>query len=316
MVNSSTIKLPITKVNTDAIAETFDTLAVEEPLEIRLEFGPVENRSVQNISVTMRTPGSDEELALGFLFTEGIIKSLNDVDSVQHTFIACAENKENVIQVSLNENSNPNLRNTERNFYTTSSCGVCGKGSINAIRTVSTYIIQKDENQINSDVFHQLPQKLNEHQQVFADTGGLHASALFSPSGELLLLREDVGRHNALDKLIGAALIGDKTSPLEWGREGQSESRGALTRRKQNSQNILPLTNYILLLSGRASFELIQKAVMAGITVVAAVGAPSSLAVQLAEEFNITLIGFLRNNRFNIYTAAHRILIPDYEITH
>jgi len=288
MANSSTTNLPITKINGDTSNETSDALAIEEPLEIRLESGLTEKRSAQNISVTMRTPGNDAELALGFLFTEGIIQNLNDVNGIEHAFIACAENKENVIQVSLKENAVPNLRNTERNFYTTSSCGVCGKGSINAIRTVGAYVDQNDDNQINSNIFHQLPKKLSERQQVFADTGGLHASALFSPQGELLLVREDVGRHNALDKLIGAAL----------------------------KSNWLPLTNYILLLSGRASFELIQKAAMAGITVVAAVGAPSSLAVQLAEEFNITLVGFLRNNRFNIYTAAHRVLIPDYETTH
>jgi FdhD protein len=288
MANNSITNLPITKVNGAATAEVSDALAIEEPLEIRLEFGPAEKRSIQNISVTMRTPGNDAELALGFLFTESIIQNLSDIANIAHSFIACAENKENVIQVSLSEIATPNLRNTERNFYTTSSCGVCGKGSINAIRTVGDYTDQHDNNIIDSNIFHQLPQILMRHQQVFADTGGLHASALFTPKGELLLVREDVGRHNALDKLVGASL----------------------------NNNLLPLTNYILLLSGRASFELIQKAAMAGITVVAAVGAPSSLAVQLAEEFNITLIGFLRNNRFNIYTAAHRILIPDYETTH
>ena len=288
MANNSITNLPITKVNGTISTGVSDALAIEEPLEIRLEFGPAGNRLVQNISVTMRTPGNDAELALGFLFTEGIIQNLSDIANIAHSFIACAENKENVIQVSLSEIATPNLRNTERNFYTTSSCGVCGKGSIDAIRTVNTCVKKDDFNIIDSNIFHQLPQKLNQQQQIFTDTGGLHASALFTPAGELLLVREDVGRHNALDKLVGASL----------------------------NYNLLPLTNYILLLSGRASFELIQKAAMAGITVVAAVGAPSSLAVQLAEEFNITLVGFLRNNRFNIYTASHRILIPDYETTH
>ena len=280
--------LPITKVGNTGIIATSDALAIEEPLEIRLEFGSAENRLVQNISVTMRTPGNDTELALGFLFTEGIIKKQEDIAQIEHCFIACAENKENVIQVSLGKDVIPHLQNTERNFYTTSSCGVCGKGSINAIRTVGTYIDQQDNNSIDAAILHQLPEILSRHQKVFADTGGLHASALFTQTGKLLLVREDVGRHNALDKLIGAAL----------------------------NENWLPLTNNILLLSGRASFELVQKAAMAGITIIAAVGAPSSLAVQLAEEFNITLIGFLRNNRFNIYTAAHRIVLPEYEITH
>lgn len=322
MPNTSITNLPITKVNGDTTVGVSDALAIEEPLEIRLEFGPAERRSVQNISVTMRTPGNDVELALGFLFTEGIIQNFTDIADVAHTFIACAENKENVIQVSLNETAIPNLRNAERNFYTTSSCGVCGKGSIDAIRTVSTYTKQDDINIIDSNIFHQLPQKLSHSQQVFADTGGLHASALFTPQGELLLLREDVGRHNALDKLIGAVFKGvhqkyvANISPLERGRADESAGRGVLTKRKEKSHLTLPLTNYILLLSGRASFELIQKAAMAGITVVAAVGAPSSLAVQLAAEFNITLVGFLRNNRFNIYTMPHRILIPDYETTH
>jgi len=289
MPASSITYLPITKINQVASTETSDALAIEEPLEIRLQHGQKENRQIQNISVTMRTPGNDAELALGFLFTEGIIQNKKDVTSIVHSFIACAENKENVIQVSLSEDVIPNLRNTDRNFYTTSSCGVCGKGSISAIRTVSAYDHQhKDDNFINADLLHQLPKLLSEHQEVFADTGGLHASALFTPTGELLLVREDVGRHNALDKLIGAAL----------------------------SKNWLPLINNVLLLSGRASFELVQKAAMAGITVIAAVGAPSSLAVQLAEEFNITLIGFLRNERFNIYTAAHRILITQHETTH
>lgn len=286
---SSITQLPITKVSKAASTVTSDALAIEEPLEIRLKYGLTPDQQIKNVSVTMRTPGHDAELALGFLFTEGIIQKQEEITVVDYCFIACAENKENVIQVSLNENVIPNLRNADRNFYTTSSCGVCGKGSINAIRTVSTYDDKRDDdNFINANLLHQLPAILSDHQKIFADTGGLHASALFTANGELLLVREDVGRHNALDKLIGAAL----------------------------SKNWLPLNKNILLLSGRASFELVQKAAMAGITVIAAVGAPSSLAVQLAEEFNITLIGFLRNERFNIYTAAHRILIPDYETTH
>jgi len=288
MASSSIIHLPITKVNHAAITQTLDALAIEEPLEIRLEFGPKNNRQKQNISVTMRTPGNDKELALGFLFTEGIITQQKDVDQIAHSFIACAEDRENTILLSLHEDTIPNLRNTERNFYTTSSCGVCGKGSISAIRTVSVYQDQQDDNFISAGILHELPTSLSKHQKIFADTGGLHASVLFMPNGELVLVREDVGRHNALDKLIGAAI----------------------------NNNWLPLTKNILLLSGRASFELVQKAAMAGITVIAAVGAPSSLAVELANEFNITLIGFLRNERFNIYTAAHRILISDYETTH
>lgn len=286
MANKAVKQIQVTRVIDDASEDLFDAIAIEEPLEIRLEHGPAGERKVQNISVTMRTPGNDAELATGFLFTEGIIKSASDIKTAEHCFIACAENKENVIQVSLTENVIPHLQNTERNFYTTSSCGVCGKGSINAIRTVSNYTDkQLDIDFISTENITALPDKLRHHQKVFADTGGLHASALFTTDGELLLVREDVGRHNALDKLIGAAI----------------------------KQYTLPLNNTVLLLSGRASFELVQKAAMAGINIIAAVGAPSSLAVQLAQEFNITLAGFLRGQRFNIYTAPQRILIPSYE---
>jgi FdhD protein len=286
MSAKSTQHLSIIKVTAGKGTLTTDALAIEEPLEIRLEYGAEGQRIVHNVSVTMRTPGHDAELAKGFLFTEGIIKNAADVASTHHQFIACAQDKENTIQVSLNPGIVPHLQNTERNFYTTSSCGVCGKGSINAIRTVSSFAGQPtDQDVVIPGILHQLPAILGRHQHVFADTGGLHASALFSPQGELLLLREDVGRHNALDKLIGAALAYD------W----------------------LPLNQTVLLLSGRASFELVQKAAMAGINIIVAVGAPSSLAVQLADEFNITLIGFLRDERFNIYTAAHRVLIPGNE---
>jgi FdhD protein len=282
MAANAILKIPVTTINKGESEEHTDAIAIEEPLEIRLAHCQGAERKVQNISVTMRTPGNDAELACGFLFTEGIIKTAADIQHVEYCFIACAENRENVIQVSLAENVIPHLQNTERNFYTTSSCGVCGKGSINAIRTVSAYNGSTvDTNNINADVLLSLPGKLQQQQKVFADTGGLHASALFTPEGVLLLVREDVGRHNALDKLIGAALL----------------------------QNMLPLRNCVLLLSGRASFELVQKAAMAGINIIAAVGAPSSLAVQLAEEFNITLAGFLRGQRFNIYTAPGRILV-------
>jgi FdhD protein len=276
------LKIPITTITNGEKEDKTDAVAIEEPLEIRLAYGVGYSRTVRNISVTMRTPGSDEELAIGFLFTEGIINHATDIHTAAHRFSACAENLENVIQVSLAEHVIPKLQNTERNFYTTSSCGVCGKASINAIRTVSAFTNSgADTNTVNSGILTSLPDKLLRHQKVFADTGGLHASALFSATGEMLMVREDVGRHNALDKLIGAAI----------------------------NENLLPLSNHVLLLSGRASFELVQKAAMAGINVIAAVGAPSSLAIQLAEEFNITLAGFLRGQRFNIYTAPQRILI-------
>jgi len=278
--------LPVIRVTDDEDEKTTDALAIEEPLEIKLEYGPADDRKIQNISVTMRTPGDDAELALGFLFTEGIIKHQSDTDSITHYFIACADNKENVIQVSLKEGAIPILNNTERNFYTTSSCGVCGKASINAIKTVSPFENNVHViNHISADMIYLLPAILQKHQEVFSHTGGLHASALFDSIAELILVREDVGRHNALDKLIGVALNND----------------------------MLPLNQHVLLLSGRASFELVQKAAMAGINIIATVGAPSSLAVQLAEEFNITLVGFLRGRRFNIYTQPNRILLSKHE---
>lgn len=277
-------RFSIIKVNETAASPVTDELAIEEPLEIRVSYLSAGQQIVKNISVTMRTPGQDAELAVGFLFTEGIIKSKATLGEVSHSFIACAENRENVIQVRLNDI--PVLQNTERNFYTTSSCGVCGKSSIAAIRTVSVFQQHaEDKLLISQEILHKLPLLLQKQQEVFQATGGLHAAALFTPSGNLLLLREDVGRHNALDKLIGAAL----------------------------TQDLLPLTQTILLLSGRVSFELVQKAAMAGIRIIAAVGAPSSLAVQLAEDFGITLIGFLRNQRFNIYSGAHRIAVNTTE---
>jgi FdhD protein len=288
MVQNAVKEVGVVKVTGESGDNTKDVLAIEEPLEIRLEYGLKHDRQVKNISVTMRTPGNDPELALGFLFTEGIVKNPEDIADINYAFIACAENKENVINLSLKENVLPVLQNSDRNFYTTSSCGVCGKGSISSIRTVSAFTGPTNGgNAVSAEVLYGLPGVLRTRQDVFSATGGLHACALFNASGKMLLVREDVGRHNALDKLIGAVV----------------------------KKNQLPLDQYILLLSGRASFELVQKAVMAGINIIAAVGAPSSLAVELAEEFNITLVGFLRGRRFNIYTAGFRILLPVYETT-
>jgi FdhD protein len=284
---SNALQVSIVKITGDSVklaksAQAVpDLLAVEEPLEIRLAFGD----KVRNLAVTMRTPGHDADLALGFLFTEGIITGAEAVKTVAHVFLPCSENKQNTILVTLNEGVVPNLRQAERNFYTTSSCGVCGKASIEAIRTVSAFGSQPPEagaSAVDPAFILGLPERLAKEQEVFAETGGLHAAALFDINGALRLVREDVGRHNAVDKLIGAEMM-----------EGK-----------------LPLAQSVLLLSGRASFELVQKAAMAGIPVIAAVGAPSSLAVSLAEEFGTTLIGFLRNNRFNIYTGSHRVNIP------
>jgi FdhD protein len=258
-----------------------DTLAIEEPLEIRLGFA--ENGKFQHraISITMRTPGNDFELAAGFLFTEGVLQNKNQISSIKH----CGKfgQLKNTVRVDLQGNIEINLSKIERNFYTTSSCGVCGKSSLEALETGAKRIEQSDFPKISAETIHRLPEKLRRSQKVFDQTGGLHAAALFDADGNLIDLREDVGRHNAVDKLIGARLLTDE----------------------------IPLADKILFLSGRASFELVQKAVMAQIPVIAAVGAPSSLAVDAAERFGVTLLGFVRENRFNIYAGFERIAFEE-----
>jgi FdhD protein len=269
--------IKIKKINAGKQTEVDDELAVEEPLEIQLSWQEATSYRAgavqKNISVTMRTPGHDAELAAGFLFTEGIIQHIDQIEHIQP--------QQNSVLVTLAPGVVPKLQQAERNFYTTSSCGVCGKTGIEAIKTVPTYTQQNAAMVVPAALFYGLQQTLQQQQVVFESTGGLHAAALFDVTGQCTLLREDVGRHNAVDKVIGAAL--------------------------QHRQ--LPLYEHILLLSGRAGFELIQKALMAGIRVIAAVGAPSSLAVQLATEHNITLIGFLRSDRFNVYSGAERIKV-------
>jgi FdhD protein len=249
-----------------------DTLAVEEPLEIRLGYFNAGEHAVKSISVTMRTPGSDPELAVGFLVTEGVVRDAADIRSV------ASPARGNIIQVNLAQQVPVSMANLERNFYTTSSCGICGKASLLALRTVCPPRARNGFS-IGAAMLYRLPHRLREIQGVFQRTGGLHAAALFDADGQLDTMREDVGRHNAVDKVIGAAVLADR----------------------------LPLRDRVLLLSGRASFELLQKALMGGLPMVASVGAPSSLAVQVAREFDITLVGFLRDDHFNIYHGAHRI---------
>ncbi len=270
----------ITRINGVQRQATEDLLAVEEPLEIRLSYGSDENRTQKQLAVTMRTPGNDFELTAGFLFTEGIISSYKDITHIRY----CTEPKDaaeegNVVLVYLHPEVAFDARKTDRHFYTTSSCGVCGKSSIEAIHNQGCSFLPDDGFRISPEMVHQLSKTLAEDQTVFKHTGGIHAAALFDRDGRLLLVREDIGRHNAVDKLIGAAL----------------------------AQNQVPLKEQVMLVSGRAGFELVQKAIVAGIPAMAAVGAPSSLAVNLAQAFNLTLLGFVRNNRFNIYSGAERI---------
>ena len=258
----------------EEISQIEDVVAIEEPLEINLKST---DDTIFPVSVTMRTPGNDEELALGFLFTEGILFSKLNIDENSISKMGF-----NWISIHLNNNFHPNIKKLRRNFYTTSSCGVCGKESIAAIHQTRKIPLQVSEIEVDLKTLFSLPEKLYEVQKTFQTTGGIHAAAFFDSLGNLIEYREDVGRHNALDKLIGAEFL------------------------KSNSEDFF-IQDKILLLSGRASFELLQKAAMANIIIVCAIGAPSSLAIETAENFGITLIGFLKNGSCNIYTNANRV---------
>ena len=278
-------------------ADVPDAVAIEEPLEIQIVYGARDARHAKSISITMRTPGNDAELAVGFLLTEGVIRDADEIESIalgsfdsdkmgndglaaqRQGILRTRRSEPNTVTLELLPQVKVSTAALQRNFYTTSSCGVCGKASLLALHTVcppraaNTFTIV-------ADTVHRMPAILRVSQGVFQQTGGLHAAAVFDCHGVLDLMREDVGRHNALDKLIGTAAIADR----------------------------LPLRDRVLLLSGRASFELLQKAVMAGVPMVAAVGAPSSLAIEVAKDFDVTLIGFLREGHFNTYHGADRIL--------
>ncbi len=261
------------RVTESGVSVGSDVLAVEEPLEIRVGYDAAERRVHRAVSITMRTPGHDAELAAGFLFTEGIVVAREQVAGVH----SCGGG--NVTRVDLPTGLKVDLTRLERHFFASSSCGVCGKASLEAVRVNVTTRPSASRLVVDASVIHRLPTELRSAQTAFDRTGGLHAAALFDAAGQLLCLREDVGRHNALDKLIGGRfLAGD-----------------------------MPLSENVLLLSGRVSFELVQKAAVAGIPIVAAVGAPSSLAVSLAREFGMTVLGFVRQNRFNIYCGDERI---------
>ncbi len=257
-----------------------DALAIEEPLEIRIGFARNGKAAHKSVSITMRTPGDDFELAAGFLFTEGIVKSADQITTIKYCGVpAKAGGFDNTVRVDLRSDVEIDFKKLERHFYTTSSCGVCGKTSIEALQTGVGELEKRGDVLFPPETIHLLPEILRSHQNVFERTGGLHAAALFNRAGEMESLREDVGRHNAVDKLIGTQFLAGAT----------------------------PVSDKLLLVSGRASFELVQKALMAGIPILAAVGAPSSLAVELAREYKMTLLGFVRDNRFNIYCGAERI---------
>jgi len=268
-----TSRRPVLRVRDGVRTTRADVLVAEEPLEIRIAGRP--------LAVTMRTPGADWDLVHGFLTTEGVIRGPADIRTLRYcdSVDEAGRNTYNVSDVELAEGVTPPDASLTRNFYTTSSCGICGKASIDAVTVASPYDLRSDGTPVSLDVVLQLPDKLRQAQELFDTTGGLHAAGIFTSAGELLVAREDVGRHNAVDKAIGAMVREDR----------------------------LPLTGAILMLSGRASFELAQKALLAGIPTLAAVSAPSSLAADLADEVGMTLIGFVRGSACNVYTGQSRI---------
>ncbi len=263
-------RVQVVTIDAGRVRRRSDVLATEEPLELRLASG----RERRAVAVTMRTPGADFELAAGFLYSEGVLESRDDL--LRISYCTEAEQRYNTVNVTLR--GMPDMARLERHFTVTSACGVCGKASLEGLE-VQAGALPDSSLTVTPEVITALPDKLRQAQGLFDVTGGLHAAALFTKEGELLALREDVGRHNALDKLVGWAFL----------------------------EGLLPLAEHIVLLSGRASFELLQKALMAGVPVVCAVSAPSSLAVSVAQSFNMTLLGFLRGERFNIYAGAARV---------
>jgi FdhD protein len=263
----------VTRVTASGRTDVIDTLAVEEPMELRV--------GGRSLAVTMRTPGSDVELAHGFLLTEGVITRVEDVVTARFCDGLDDEglNTYNVLDVALADGVPIPGPGVERNFYTTSSCGVCGKASLDAVRTKTSFSPAADPVNVEVSTLLGLPDRLREAQRIFESTGGLHAAGLFTADGELLAAREDVGRHNAVDKVLGWALLNGR----------------------------IPAAGTVLMLSGRASFELLQKAAMAGVPVVAAISAPSTLAAELAEDCGVTLVGFLRGEHMTVYARPDRI---------
>lgn len=271
-----TVRRPVLRVASESTRKRPDTLAAEEPLELRLTGQP--------LTVTMRTPGHDIQLAHGFLLTEGVIDTVEDVAAARYCDSPGPDgrNTYNVLDIHLAPGVAPPDNSVQRNFYTTSSCGVCGKAALDAVRLRTHHSPAADPVVVDAAALATFGDKLRAAQRVFDSTGGLHAAGLFTPDGTVLAVREDVGRHNAVDKVLGWALL----------------------------QDHIPLRGTVLMVSGRASFELVQKAAMAGVPMLAAVSAPSSLAVELAEEQGMTLVGFLRGESMNVYTGEPRIETP------
>ena len=263
-----------------------DLVAIESPLEIRIVFGPKSKRKDRSLSITMRTPGDDENLAAGFLLSEGIIRSGQEIENFEYCgVVPKGESISNQLRVNLTPEVVVDMSHLQRHFYTTSSCGVCGKASLEAIESQNVLPIEDDHLTVSPETIRNLPVTLGLRQRIFDNTGGLHAAGLFDASGALIDLREDVGRHNAVDKLFGKQINDDRTAA-------------------STSQ---PMADSVVVVSGRASFELVQKAVVSRIPMMVAVGAPSSLAVELATRFKLTLIGFNTGEKFNVYSAPQRV---------
>jgi FdhD protein len=280
-MSGSSFAVDISKIR-DGVAQALaDDVAVEEPLEIRLGYSTPQGRATRSISITMRTPGRDRELAAGFLYSEAIVRNASDIVSIEPCGPPAPDSgNHNVIRVDLAAGVEVDLGRLQRHFYTTSSCGVCGKTSLEALRVGGAAPIEIGTTRFRRSILTGIPAALRAAQATFDTTGGLHAAAAFNPTGDLMATMEDVGRHNAVDKVVGSLLL----------------------------NNELPANGLGLMVSGRASFELMQKTLLAGMPLLAAVSAPSSLAVLLAREFNISLVGFLRGDTFNIYSAAERII--------
>jgi FdhD protein len=275
-------KYKVLKYSSNNFNDVEDLVSIEEPLEISLKYKEKDNLVEQTLSITMRTPGNDEDLVRGFLFNEQIVKSLNDIDSIESYGDKVGQYKiQNKILATLNNSENVNISKIKRDFLTNSSCGVCGKSSLDALEIIKTTKTNTSEPKISKDVIIQSPDILREGQSEFSKTGGIHASGLFNSDGKLIALREDVGRHNALDKLIGSALEKKQFDPKDQ----------------------------FITCSGRLNFELVQKVLMTDIGIMIGVGAPTSLAIDLANKFDITLIGFVKRDSFNIYTNNKKVKV-------
>ena len=275
-------KYKVLKFNSNKFENFEDLVSIEEPLEISLKFKENNEWVTQNLSITMRTPGNDEDLVRGFLFNEQIVQNIKDIESIEsYGELVGQYNIKNKILATLNNSENVNISKIKRDFLTNSSCGVCGKSSLDALEIIKKDKTDSNEPKISKEVIVSSPNTLRSNQSEFSKTGGIHASGLFDVDGELINLREDVGRHNALDKLIGSSMINDQIEPK----------------------------NQFITCSGRLNFELVQKVLMTNIGIMVGVGAPTSLAIDLANKFDMTLIGFVKKDSFNIYTNNKKVIV-------